>query len=229
MSPASRCAWSWTVSRRRAARRCSSQARLGGQTRRPSAAGARARAARPRRHVRRRAHRTRLSRRPCRRAVLPQRRLQHDVRARHPRGHDHRARARPAAAGRRCGARSSTTRRPGPFGRGRRSSGTGRQGRQGRRQAGGDDDAIRVERVSFVNVPSFVLYAGLPIQLGARHLRADVAYGGAFYAIVDSEAVGLAIDAAHLPELRRAGMAIKRAIESTPPGGPSARAVGHRH
>ena len=77
-----------------------------------------------------------------------------------------------------------------------------------------DSDTIRVERVSFVNVPSFVLYAGLPIQLGARHLRADVAYGGAFYAIVDSEAVGLAIDAAHLPELRRAGMAIKRAIES---------------
>ena len=74
---------------------------------------------------------------------------------------------------------------------------------------------IRVERVSFVNVPSFVLHAGLPIQLGARHLRADVAYGGAFYAIVDSEAVGLAIDAAHLPELRRAGMAIKRAIEAT--------------
>jgi proline racemase len=82
-------------------------------------------------------------------------------------------------------------------------------------QAGGDVDEIRVERVSFVNVPSFVLYAGLPIQLGARHLRADVAYGGAFYAIVDSEAVGLAIDAAHIPELRRAGMAIKRAIEST--------------
>jgi len=54
-----------------------------------------------------------------------------------------------------------------------------------------DGGTIRVERVSFVNVPSFVLYAGLPIQLGARHLRADVAYGGAFYAIVDSEAVGL--------------------------------------
>jgi proline racemase len=89
----------------------------------------------------------------------------------------------------------------------------------GVRQAGkggqsGEGGSIRVERVSFVNVPSFVLYAGLPVQLGARHLRADVAYGGAFYAIVDSEAVGLAIDAAHLPELRRAGMAIKRAIES---------------
>jgi proline racemase len=84
--------------------------------------------------------------------------------------------------------------------------------------AGGDEedgDTIRVERVSFVNVPSFVLFAGLPVRLGSRHLRADVAYGGGFYAIVDSEAVGLAVDAAHLPELRRAGMAIKRAIEST--------------
>jgi proline racemase len=84
-------------------------------------------------------------------------------------------------------------------------------GEPGRTEHGG---APRVERVSFVNVPSFVLHAGLPIQLGARHFRADVAYGGAFYAIVDSETVGLAIDAAHLPELRRTGMAIKRAIEA---------------
>jgi proline racemase len=82
---------------------------------------------------------------------------------------------------------------------------------------GAGDGAIRVERVSFVNVPSFVFYPGISVQLGARHLRADVAYGGAFYAIVDSEAAGLAMDAAHLPELRRAGMAIKRAIESTCP------------
>jgi proline racemase len=81
-------------------------------------------------------------------------------------------------------------------------------------QGAEDDEAVRVESVTFVNVPSFVLYGGLPIQLGARRVRADVAYGGAFYAIVDSEAVGLAVDAAHLPELRRAGMAIKRAIES---------------
>src|SRR5262249_5837588 len=40
------------------------------------------------------------------------------------------------------------------------------------------------------------------------------AFGGAFYAIVDSESVGLPIDAAHLPELRRVGMAIKDAIEA---------------
>jgi proline racemase len=73
----------------------------------------------------------------------------------------------------------------------------------------------RVESVAFVNVPSFVLYGGLTIKLASRHLRVDVAFGGAFYAIVDSEAVGLPIDVRHLPELRRAGMEIKDAIEAT--------------
>jgi trans-L-3-hydroxyproline dehydratase len=71
--------------------------------------------------------------------------------------------------------------------------------------------AIRVERVAFLNVPSFVLQGGLPVVAGHRKVRVDVAFGGAFYAIVDSEAVGLPIDAAHLPELRRAGMEIGRA------------------
>ena len=70
-----------------------------------------------------------------------------------------------------------------------------------------------VERVTFTNVPAFVLHAGVPVQLGARHLRADVAYGGAFYAIVDAESAGLAIDVVHVPELRRAGLVIREAIE----------------
>jgi proline racemase len=72
----------------------------------------------------------------------------------------------------------------------------------------------RVASVSFLNVPSFVLHGGLTVKIGSRQLRADVAFGGAFYAIVDSEAVGLPIDAAHLPELRRVGMEIKHAVES---------------
>jgi proline racemase len=80
--------------------------------------------------------------------------------------------------------------------------------------------AVRVERVSFVNVPAFVLLAGLAIQAGGRHFRADVAYGGAFYAIVDSEAAGVVIDGAHAPELRRAAAAIRRAIEA-------ARTIAH--
>lgn len=75
-------------------------------------------------------------------------------------------------------------------------------------------EAGRVESVSFLNVPSFVLHGGLNVKLASRTIRADVAFGGAFYAIVDSEAVGLPIDAAHLPELRRAGMEIKHAIEA---------------
>jgi len=70
-----------------------------------------------------------------------------------------------------------------------------------------------VESVAFLNVPSFVLHGGLTVKLGARQIRADVAFGGAFYAIVDSEAVGLPIDIPHLPELRRVGMEIKHAIE----------------
>src|SRR5262249_7020383 len=67
---------------------------------------------------------------------------------------------------------------------------------------------------AFTNVPSFVLHGGLSVKLASRTIRADVAFGGAFYAIVDGEAVGLPIDAAHLPELRRIGMEIKRAIEA---------------
>jgi proline racemase len=75
--------------------------------------------------------------------------------------------------------------------------------------------ALRVERVAFTNVPSFVLAAGVPVKLGARELRVDVAFGGAFYAIADVEAAGLAIDPRRLPELRRAGMAIREAVEAT--------------
>ena len=73
----------------------------------------------------------------------------------------------------------------------------------------------RVESVSFSNLPSFVLHPGLTVKVGARHIRADVAFGGEFYAIVDGETAGLPIDVAHLPELRRAGVEIARAVEAS--------------
>ena len=73
--------------------------------------------------------------------------------------------------------------------------------------------ADRIGSVAFVNVPSFVLLGGVVVNRGARQIRADVAFGGAFYAVVDSETCGLPLDAAHLPELRRAGMEIRNAIE----------------
>jgi len=91
----------------------------------------------------------------------------------------------------------------------------GEAGGAGRAGMAGTTEAIRVESVAFVNVPSFVLHGGLAVKLGARTIRTDVAFGGAFYAIVDCEAAGLPIDIAHLPELRRIGMEIKHAIEAT--------------
>jgi trans-L-3-hydroxyproline dehydratase len=96
------------------------------------------------------------------------------------------------------------------------SGGAGRSGGSG--GSGGSDgeeaEGVRVESVAFVNVPSFVLHGGLTVKVGSRHVRADVAFGGAFYAIVDCEAVGLPIDLRHLAELRRVGMEIKDAIEA---------------
>jgi proline racemase len=72
----------------------------------------------------------------------------------------------------------------------------------------------RVESVSFRNVPSFVLHAAVPVRAGGREIRADIAFGGAFYAIVDSESAGIPIQRERLADLRRAGMEIKRALEA---------------
>jgi trans-L-3-hydroxyproline dehydratase len=87
----------------------------------------------------------------------------------------------------------------------------------GSAEAGRAADAVRVESVAFVNVPSFVLHGGLSVKVGTRTVRVDVAFGGAFYAIVDCEAVGVPIDAAHLPELRRIGMEIKHGVDASQP------------
>jgi proline racemase len=81
-------------------------------------------------------------------------------------------------------------------------------------QREGEGGRLRVDRVAFDNVPSFVLAPGLPVRLGNREIRVDVAFGGAFYAIVDAEAAGLPITPAKLPELRRVGMEIKHAVEA---------------
>jgi proline racemase len=72
----------------------------------------------------------------------------------------------------------------------------------------------RVTSVAFANVPSFVLHAALPIRVEGREIRVDVAFGGAFYAIVDTEAAGVPVVGARLTDLRRLGMAIKHAVEA---------------
>jgi proline racemase/trans-L-3-hydroxyproline dehydratase len=52
------------------------------------------------------------------------------------------------------------------------------------------------------------------MHVNGRNLSADVAFGGAFYAIVDSESLGIPLMGPRLADLRRAGMAIKHAVES---------------
>ena len=74
-------------------------------------------------------------------------------------------------------------------------------------------DAVRVDSVAFRNVPSFVFEPSLLVTIGTRKIPVDIAFGGAFYAIVDAEAAGVPIDAAHLPELRKLGMLIAREVE----------------
>jgi trans-L-3-hydroxyproline dehydratase len=71
----------------------------------------------------------------------------------------------------------------------------------------------KVSSVSFRNVASYVWEAGIPVTVGGRTLLVDVAFGGAFYAIVDAESAGLAVDTSRLGELRRLGMEIKREVE----------------
>ena len=79
---------------------------------------------------------------------------------------------------------------------------------------------LPLKSVAFRNVPSFVLQPGLPVRIAGREIRVDVAFAGAFYAIVDAESVGLPIAIARLPDLRRVGMEITRAVEA-------ARAIVH--
>src|ERR1041385_3678990 len=52
-------------------------------------------------------------------------------------------------------------------------------------------DSHRVDSVVFTNVPSFVASGGHSVRLGTRELRVDVAFGGLFYAIADTEAIGI--------------------------------------
>ena len=72
---------------------------------------------------------------------------------------------------------------------------------------------VNGDNVSYIGVPSFVLAGGVAVSVGTRTLVVDVAYGGAFYAMVDAEAAGLAVVPSKLPELRAVGRAIAQAVE----------------
>jgi trans-L-3-hydroxyproline dehydratase len=75
--------------------------------------------------------------------------------------------------------------------------------------------ARRVDGVALATVPAFVASPGLLVPLDGRQLRVDLAFGGLFHAIVDTEAIGVPLDARTLPELRRLAVRICEAINSS--------------
>jgi trans-L-3-hydroxyproline dehydratase len=76
----------------------------------------------------------------------------------------------------------------------------------------------RVKSVYFRNVPSFVLTLGETVDVpGLGKVRYDIAFGGAFYAYVQAQDVGLSCTPQNFRPLIEKGMAIKRAIMASRP------------
>lgn len=76
----------------------------------------------------------------------------------------------------------------------------------------------RVIRVSFRNVPSFVYAHDLQVDVpGYGQVVCDVAWGGAFYAVLPAAQVGLRVEPAQTAALVAAGEAIKRAVNDVLP------------
>ena len=74
-------------------------------------------------------------------------------------------------------------------------------------------DSMHVARVSFLNVPSFVLEPDLRVDVSDfGSVRCDIAFGGAFYAYVNAADMGLAIEPKAYAPLIDAGRRVKRAV-----------------
>ena len=71
----------------------------------------------------------------------------------------------------------------------------------------------RVKKVSFLNVPSFLLHKDEFVEVeGLGKVKFDVAYGGAFYAICEAGPLGLKLDESNYYQLIDAGRKIKHAV-----------------
>jgi proline racemase len=72
----------------------------------------------------------------------------------------------------------------------------------------------RAAQVQVTGVPAFVWEAGVPVTVQGRTVRADVAFGGVFHAVVDAESVGIPLRPDRLDDLRRMGMAIAAQVSA---------------
>ncbi len=89
----------------------------------------------------------------------------------------------------------------------------------------------RVREVAFENVPSFAAALDATLEVpGYGEVRFDVGYGGAFYAILPAERLGLELARERTPELVAAARALVDAARSAlRRGGPLAARLGVRH
>ena len=77
------------------------------------------------------------------------------------------------------------------------------------------DSAGHVERVSFLNVPSFLYARDIALDVSNYgRLTVDIAFGGAFYVVLPASQVGLRVSPEQVSRLVDAGEAIKQAINA---------------
>ncbi|MFS0554658.1 proline racemase family protein [Brevibacillus sp. 179-C9.3 HS] len=84
----------------------------------------------------------------------------------------------------------------------------------GRIMAQANVEGSQVKSVSFENVPSFVFAQDVPIEWGGRIFPVDISFGGAFYAVVQAEDIGVRVEMEQLAELQEWGRRIKEQIEA---------------
>ena len=83
----------------------------------------------------------------------------------------------------------------------------------GRVTARATRDGTRVREVAFENVPSFAAALDASVEVeGLGIVRYDLAFGGAFYAFVDADALGVPLDPSGFRQCIDVGMRIKRAV-----------------
>lgn len=84
----------------------------------------------------------------------------------------------------------------------------------GRIIARANAEGAQVKSVSFENVPSFVFAQDVPIEWEDRTFHVDIAFGGAFYAVVQAKDLGVTVEIEQLSALQEWGQRIKEQIEA---------------
>jgi len=75
--------------------------------------------------------------------------------------------------------------------------------------AGGEDG----REITFRNVPAFVEKRGLEIDVpGGGAVKADIAYGGNYFAVIDAAALGFSLSGSELPRLCALGMTLRERL-----------------